>query len=68
LPVLLGLMFVRSLDLFILHGINKKMLMGLEDFLEQHSAIPNAFIDSFLAMYNPDTVQTDLVIDMLTKR
>jgi len=35
----------------------------LSDFLKRHSAIPNAFIDSFLSMYDADTVQTDFVID-----
>lgn len=39
------------------------MTPDLKDFLKQHSAIPNVFVDSFLSMYNPDTVQTDLVID-----
>ena len=39
-------------------------MSDLKTFLKQHSAIPNAFVDSFLSMYNPDTIQTDLVIDI----
>lgn len=35
----------------------------LRSFLKKHSAIPNAFIDSFLSMYDADTVQTDYVIN-----
>lgn len=40
-----------------------KMDVSLKVFLKKHSVIPNAFIDNFLSMYNPDTVQTDFVID-----
>lgn len=35
----------------------------LPDFLKIYSTIPNTFIDAFLSMYNPDTVQTDFVIN-----
>jgi phage anti-repressor protein len=37
---------------------------NLSGFLKQHSAIPAPFIDRFLSMYNPDTVQTDFVVDL----
>ena len=32
--------------------------------MKQHSTIPNAFIDSFLSIYNPETLQTDFVVDL----
>jgi phage anti-repressor protein len=38
-------------------------MSNLQQFLKQHSVIPNPFIDSFLAMYNPETLQTDFVVD-----
>jgi phage anti-repressor protein len=38
-------------------------MTDLQSFLKQHSTIPNAFIDTFLSMYNPNTIQTDLVVD-----
>lgn len=38
-------------------------MSDLRSFLKQHATIPNEFIDSFLSMYNPETVQTDSVID-----
>lgn len=37
---------------------------NLKKFLKQHTFIPNDFIDSFLSMYNPDTLQTDLSINI----
>jgi hypothetical protein len=37
---------------------------SLSSFLKQHSAIPAPFIDRFLTMYNPDTIQTDFVVDL----
>jgi phage anti-repressor protein/predicted GIY-YIG superfamily endonuclease len=36
--------------------------MDLASFLKQHSTISNAFIDSFLSIYDPDTIQTDFVV------
>lgn len=38
-------------------------MADLQSFLKQHSTIPDAFIDSFLSMYNPNTIQTDFVVD-----
>ena len=38
--------------------------MSLAQFVKQHTAIPNEFVDSFLAMYDPETSQTDMTIDM----
>ncbi len=40
--------------------------MDTKEFLKTHSPIPNTFIDSFLSFYNPDTTQTDLVINLDT--
>lgn len=39
-------------------------MSDLRTFLKQNSTIPNALIDSFLTMYNPETVQTDFVVDL----
>lgn len=39
-------------------------MIALSEFLKKHSIIPNTFIDDFLEMYNPDTIQTDLVINL----
>lgn len=36
----------------------------LKDYLKQYSVIPNKFIDEFLSMYNPDTIQTDFAINL----
>lgn len=38
-------------------------MADLRTFLKQHSTIPNAFIDSFLSMYDPNTIQTDFIVD-----
>jgi len=40
------------------------MSTSLKDWLKVHSTIPNNFIDSFLSMYNPDTIQTDHVVNL----
>lgn len=39
-------------------------MSDLSTFLKQNSTIPDAFIDSFLTMYNPETVQTDFAVDL----
>lgn len=39
------------------------MTVTLQGFLKIHSVIPTKFIESFLSMYNPDTVQTDPVVN-----
>lgn len=39
-------------------------MTDLKTFLKVHSVIPNVFIESFLSMYNPETVQTDLIINI----
>lgn len=39
-------------------------MTDLKTFLKVHSVIPNTFIDSFLSMYNPETLQTDLIINI----
>lgn len=39
-------------------------MSDIKTFLKQHSVIPNEFIDNFLSMYNPETLQTDLVINL----
>ena len=36
----------------------------LVSFLKRFSPIPNAFIDDMFAMYNPDTAQTDLAVNL----
>ncbi|PNH04436.1 hypothetical protein TSOC_009412 [Tetrabaena socialis] len=36
----------------------------LVGFLKQHATMPDAFVDSFLSMYSPETSQTDAVIDL----
>ena len=38
-------------------------MSDIKTFLKQHSTIPNKFIDSFLSFYNPETIQTDFVIN-----
>lgn len=38
--------------------------MQLAAFLKQHSAVSNDFIDKFLSIYDPDTVQTDFVVNL----
>jgi hypothetical protein len=38
--------------------------MQLATFLKQHSSVSNEFIDNFLSIYNPDTIQTDFVINL----
>jgi hypothetical protein len=38
-------------------------LPDLKTFLKQTTAIPNVFIDTFLTMYDPETTQTDMVIE-----
>ena len=38
--------------------------MDLGTFLKQHSTISNSFIESFLSFYNPNTIQTDFVVDL----
>jgi len=39
-------------------------MSDLKSFLKQYSTIPNAFIDKFLSFYNPDTIQTDFIINV----
>ena len=39
-------------------------MSNLKTFLKKHSTIPNNFIESFLSMYNPETIQTDFTIDI----
>jgi hypothetical protein len=39
-------------------------MADLKAFLKMHSVIPSEFIDSFLSMYNPETLQTDIVINI----
>lgn len=39
-------------------------MSDLKEFLKQHSTIPNTFVDSFLSIYNPETIQTDFVVDV----
>ena len=39
-------------------------IMNLATFLKTHSTISTAFVDSFLSIYNPDTIQTDFVIKL----
>jgi predicted GIY-YIG superfamily endonuclease len=34
------------------------------EFLKRHSTIPNDFIDSFLSMYDPNTSQTDIILEL----
>jgi hypothetical protein len=36
----------------------------LVTFLKKFSTIPNTFIDDMFAMYNPDTIQTDMAINL----
>lgn len=38
--------------------------MDLKTFLKTHSTISNLFIDSFLSIYNPNTIQTDFVVSI----
>lgn len=40
------------------------ILLNLNEFLKTHSTISNEFIDSFLTIYNPDTIQTDFVVNL----
>lgn len=37
--------------------------LDIKTFIKQHTIVPNAFVDSFLSMYDPETVQTDLSVD-----
>lgn len=37
--------------------------MDLKEFLKTHSTISNEFIDVFLSFYDPETIQTDFVVD-----
>lgn len=37
---------------------------ALVQFLKKYSPIPNAFIDDMFELYNPDTAQTDLVVNL----
>lgn len=34
------------------------------EFLKKYSPIPNEFIDDMFSLYDPDTAQTDLVVDL----
>jgi len=38
--------------------------MELSDFLKKYSTISNDFIDEFMSIYNPNTSQTDLTINI----
>lgn len=38
--------------------------MDTKTFLKQYSTIPNTFIDSFVSLYDSETVQTDFVVDV----
>lgn len=38
--------------------------MDLATFLKTHSTISNAFVDAFLSIYNPNTIQTDFVVKL----
>lgn len=37
---------------------------GLQEFLKKFSSVPNTFIDEMFALYDPDTSQTDFVVDI----
>lgn len=37
---------------------------GLQEFLKKFSSVPNTFIDEMFALYDPDTSQTDFVVNL----
>jgi phage anti-repressor protein len=39
-------------------------MIQLRSFLKNHATMPDSFIDNFLNMYNPDTIQTDFVVNL----
>ena len=39
-------------------------MIDTRTFLKENSPISNEFIDGFLLFYNPDTIQTDFVVDL----